>query len=54
MLAALQFLNMNGLDLDLMPPEEVYKTIAGVAAGTVTVEALTTWITARLEPLPHE
>lgn len=53
-LAALQFLNMNGLDLDLTPPEEVYKTIAGVAAGTVTVEALTTWITARLEPLPHE
>ena len=53
-LAALQFLNVNGLDLNLSPPEEAYKVIAGVAAGTVTLEVLTAWIAARLEPLPDE
>lgn len=51
-LAALQFLNINGLDLDLTPPEEAYKMIAGVAAGTITLEALTTWMAGRLEPMP--
>lgn len=50
-LVALQFLNLNGFDLDLTPPEEAYKVIAGVAAGTVTLDALTSWIGARLEPL---
>lgn len=54
MLAALQFLNVNGLDLDLTPPEEAYKMIAGVAAGTLTLEALTTWMAGRLEPMPDD
>lgn len=53
-LAALQFLNVNGLDLDLTPPEEAYKMIAGVAAGTLTLEALTTWMAGRLEPMPDD
>lgn len=47
-LATLQFLNLNGRDLDLEPAEAAYKTIAGVAAGTVTLEALTGWIADRL------
>lgn len=50
-LAALQFLNLNGQDLDLTPPKEAYATIAGVAAGTVSLGALTTWIANRLEKL---
>ena len=50
-LAALHFLNLNGLDLDLTPPQEAYTTIAGVAAGSVSLEALTTWIADRLEKL---
>jgi death-on-curing protein len=53
-LAALQFLNLNGFDLDLTPPEEAYKVIAGVAAGTVTLDALTSWIADRLEPMADE
>lgn len=47
-LATLQFLNLNGHDLDLQPPEEAYKAIAGVAMGTVTLQALTVWIADRL------
>lgn len=35
-LATLQFLNRNGRDLDLTPPEKAYEIIAGTAAGTVT------------------
>jgi prophage maintenance system killer protein len=53
-LSALQFLNLNGMDLDLTPPEEAYKTIVGVAAGTVTLDVLTTWIAERLEPMRDE
>ncbi len=53
-LAALQFLNLNGFDLDLTPPEEAYKVIAGVAAGTATLDALTSWIADRLEPMEDE
>lgn len=53
-LAALQFLNLNGFDLDLTPPEEAYKVIAGVAAGTATLDALTSWIADRLEPMADE
>jgi death on curing protein len=51
-LAALQFLNVNGLDLNLSPPEEAYKMIAGVTAGAVTLDVLTAWISARVEPMP--
>ncbi|MGI9022289.1 MAG: type II toxin-antitoxin system death-on-curing family toxin, partial [Acidimicrobiales bacterium] len=50
-LAALQFLNLNGHDLDLTPPEEAYTTIAGVAAGSVTLDALTAWMADRLEKM---
>ena len=50
-LAALQFLNVNGLDVDLDPPEEAYKMIAGVAAGTIGLETLTPWIASRLKNL---
>jgi death-on-curing protein len=54
LLATLQFLNLNGLDLNLSPAEDAYKVIAGVAASTVTLDALTTWITGRLEQMPDE
>jgi death-on-curing protein len=47
-LTTLQFLNSNSHDLDLEPPEDAYKTIEGVAAGTVSLEALTAWIATRL------
>ncbi len=50
-LATLQFLNLNGLDLNLAPPEEAYKMIAAVAAGTATLDDLTTWIAGRLEQM---
>jgi death-on-curing protein len=50
-LAVLQFLNLNGYDLNLTPADDAYATIAGVAAGTVTVEQLTPWIADRLEKL---
>jgi len=50
-LTTLQFLNVNGHDLDLQPAKEAYETIAGVAAGTVSLETLTTWIADRLEKL---
>lgn len=53
-LAALQFLNLNGSDMNLSPPEEAYKVIVGVAAGTISLDALTSWIGERLEPLGHE
>ncbi len=50
-LTTLQFLNLNGHDLNLQPAKEAYETIAGVAAGTVSLEALTAWITDHLEKL---
>lgn len=50
-LTTLQFLNLNGCDLDLRPPAEAYKTIAEVAAGTMSMEALTTWIADRMRSL---
>lgn len=53
-LATLQFLNCNGYDIDLRPAEESYKTIAGVAAGTITLEDLTTWMTERIEDFVDE
>lgn len=53
-LAALQFLNANGFDLNMTPPEEAYKVIAGVAAGTVTLDVLTSWISARVKTMPDD
>lgn len=52
-LSTLQFLNLNGCDLDLEPPDAAYKTIAAVAAGDMTLPELTEWITARLRDLEH-
>lgn len=51
LLATLQFLNLNGHDLDLQPAKEAYETISGVAAGTVLLGAVTSWIANRLEKL---
>lgn len=51
LLATLQFLNSNGHDLDLDPPEKAYEMIAGTAAGTVTLEDFTAWIAERMTEL---
>ena len=51
-LAALQFLNANGYDLDLLPAEEAYKTVIQVASGNLSVDDLTDWIRRRMTPLP--
>lgn len=53
-LAALQFLNLNGFDMNLTPPEEAYKLIAGVAAGNVALDALASWIGSQIKPLRDE
>ena len=47
-LATLQFLNMNGLDMDLSPVEESFKTVVQVASGNFSLEDLTTWIRDRI------
>ena len=47
-LATLQFLNSNGLDLDLAPVEEAFTTVIRVAAGDLSLEELTAWIRGRL------
>jgi death on curing protein len=54
LIATLQFLNLNGIDLDLDPAEEAYEVIAGAAAGDVTQDKLTEWIAARLRPWPFD
>ena len=51
-LAALQFLNANGYDLDLLPAEEAYKTVIQVASGNLSADDLTDWIRRRMTPLP--
>lgn len=53
-LATLPFLNLNGHDLDLNPPEESYETIAGVASGAVSLDALAQWIADRLKPFADD
>ena len=47
-LATLQFLNMNGLDIDLSPVEESFNTVVQVASGNLALEDLTTWIRDRI------
>ena len=47
-LATLQFLNSNGLDLDLAPVEEAFTTVIQVASRDLTLEELTAWIRGRL------
>ncbi len=47
-LATLQFLNSNGLDLDLAPVEEAFTTVIQVASGDLSLEELTAWIRGRL------
>ena len=49
--ATLQFLNSNGLDLDLAPVEEAFTTVIQVASGELTLEGLTSWIRGRLSSL---
>ena len=49
-LSTLQFLNKNGLDLDLHPAEEAFKTVVHVASGHLSLEDLTDWIRDRIEP----
>lgn len=51
LLATLQFLNANELDLDLLPIEETYKTVVHVASGNISVEELTNWVRERIMPL---
>lgn len=50
-LATLQFLNLNGQDLNLSPPEEAFKTTVGVAAGQISRDDLTAWVRARMAAL---
>ena len=52
-LATLQFLNVNGYDLDLEPADEVFKTVVQVASGSLSVEDLTGWIQDRMGPLQY-
>ena len=52
-LATLQFLNSNGLDLDLAPMEEAFKTVIQVASGALSLEELTAWIESRLGTLDN-
>ena len=52
-LATLQFLNRNGLDLDLSPTEEAFKTVIQVASGHMSQEDLTEWIRDRVGPQTH-
>jgi death-on-curing protein len=50
--ATLQFLKLNGFDLDLEPPSESYEVIAGVAGGSVDFAELEKWLRPRL--MEHE
>ena len=52
-LATLQFLNTNGLDLDLSPAEEAFRTVIQVASGDLSLEELTAWIGGRLGNLDN-
>lgn len=51
LLATLQFLNANELDLDLLPVEETYEIIVQVAFGNMSMEDLTNWIRDRVKLL---
>lgn len=51
LLATLQFLNLNGHDLDLSPVEESFKNIVRVASGALDLEDLTAWIRDRMRSL---
>ena len=50
-LASVHFLNMNGLDIDMSPPDEVYDMIVHVASGSTDVDVLTDWIRTRTSTL---
>lgn len=53
-LATLQFLNRNGQDLDLEPPEEAYDVITRAASGELELAKLTEWVAARMHPYAHD
>ena len=50
-LATLQYLNSNGLDLDLAPVADAFRTVIRVASGDLPLEELTAWIRGRLRTL---
>lgn len=49
-LATIQFLNRNGLDLDPLPAEEAFKAVVQVASGHLSLEDLTDWMRDRMGP----
>lgn len=51
-MATLEFLGVNGYELDLKPPSEAYEVIAAVAAGELQLEKFTEWVGARISPSP--
>jgi prophage maintenance system killer protein len=48
--AMLQFLALNGWEMDAGPPEAVAAVVAGSAAGTLDATALAGWLAPRLQP----
>jgi prophage maintenance system killer protein len=48
--AMLQFLALNGWEMDPHPPEPVAAVVAGIAAGTLDPTALAGWLAPRLRP----
>jgi death-on-curing protein len=51
-ISVVQFLGLNGYDLDLSPAEDAYEVIAGVASGAVDFDKLREWIAERLSERP--
>jgi prophage maintenance system killer protein len=48
--AMLQFLALNGWEMDPGPPEAVAAVVAGIAAGTIDATAAAAWLAPRLRP----
>jgi prophage maintenance system killer protein len=53
LVAMLQFLAINGWDVDLEPPEAVRTLVAEVAAGTIDTKGVAAWLQPRLWPSDH-
>jgi Clp amino terminal domain, pathogenicity island component len=51
--AAVQFLSLNGWRADLDPPEMARSAVAGLAAGTLTTADFAAWLSPRLSPCPR-
>lgn len=54
LLATLQFLHLNGKDLDLEPAKEAHDVIVRAAAGELDVPKLQEWIEGRIRPYEAE